>query len=89
MKPINVGRYFTKHAAGIINRLAELRVAENLAQIPSGPPPCRHKLTNQSNQWAVRISKNYRLIFEPRGEYDPNNTTTITEICIIKIEDYH
>jgi len=74
----------------IANRLSELRAANNLAEIPEVPPPRRHKLHgNYKDCWGIDYSKNYRIILRPVGNYDINDLTSITEILIVDLEDYH
>lgn len=89
LDPANVSRYYGGLARGVINRLSELANAKSLEEVPSNPPPKRHKLQRQDHCWAVSVNKNYRLIFQACGNFDPNDLTTITEICIYSIEDYH
>lgn len=82
--------YNKRHATCIKSRLTELQSANNLGEIPQVPPPRRHKLSGQlKNCWGIDYSPNYRFIIEPYGIYDINDLTTITEIKIIKLEDYH
>ena len=83
-------REYSKLARNVMNRLSELRVAECLADIPNTPPPRRHKLTNNYERcWGIDVSKNHRIVIEPYGEFDVNDLTTIREIKILKVEDYH
>jgi proteic killer suppression protein len=83
-------------ARKIQQRLAELRAANNLAGISHLPPPRRHKLVNdREDQWAVDLSGNKRLIFEPSNDPIPKtedgaiDLTKVTEIMIIEVGDYH
>lgn len=72
------------------NRLSELRAANHLGEIPTCPPPKRHKLSGGlDGHWGINISKNYRIIIKPVGKFDPNELSTIVEIEIVSIEDYH
>ena len=55
-----------------------------------------HELTgNRKGQLAVRVSVNYRLIFEPNHEPVPAKADggldweAVTAITILDIEDYH
>lgn len=85
-----IKKYYGKDGENIINRLSELRAANNLEEIPPVPPPRRHKLSNNmKNCWGIDYSKNDRIIIEPAGEFDIEDLKTITEIKIIKLEDYH
>lgn len=74
----------------LCNRLSELRAANNLNEIPNYPPPRRHKLDGSfDNHWGIDISKNFRIIIRPVGEYDIEDLSTVVEIEILSIEDYH
>ena len=85
-----IQRYYSNSYNNIINRLSELRSANCLLEISELPPPRRHKLIgNKADMWGICISKNYRIILKPFGVYDINDLTTITEVEIIDIEDYH
>ena len=85
-----IKRSYTQFYEKIRNRLSELRAANSLEEIPNFPPPRRHKLDGYlDNHWGVDISKNYRIIFKPIGEFDIENLATIIEIEIIYLEDYH
>ncbi|SFM28520.1 proteic killer suppression protein [Gracilibacillus orientalis] len=71
-------------------RLSELRAANSLEDISCDPPPRRHKLKGTfSDCWGINVSKNYRIIIQPHGEYNENDLKTINEILIKDIEDYH
>lgn len=74
----------------ISNRLSELRVANNLNEIPEVPPPRRHKLGGKYGDcWGIDYSRNDRIIIQPIGEHDINDLTSIVEVLIIELEDYH
>lgn len=72
------------------NRLSELRAANCLNDIPSCPPPRRHKLEgNHTDCWGIDYSKNYRIIIQPWGTYDIADLTSIVEVKVLSLEDYH
>lgn len=72
------------------NRLSELWAANSLGDITSEPPPRRHKLTgDRAGCWGINVSKNWRIVLRPIGDYDPDDLYTITRVKIISIEDYH
>jgi len=80
----------------IMRRMAVLAAAECLADVPTGPPPRRHELVlNRKGQFAVDITENYRLTFEPTNDPLPVlkdggiDLKAITEIRILGVEDYH
>ena len=82
--------YKKEHAKKIQSRLTELEAANNLGEIPQIPPPRRHKLRGEYQMcWGIDYSPNYRIIIEPYGTYNIDDLTTITEIKILKLEDYH
>ena len=70
--------------------MMELTTAGNLSMISINPPPRRHKLIGKYKDcWAVSYSANGRIVFKPTGEYNIEDLTTITEITIIYVGDYH
>ncbi len=82
-------RKYGRLSDGIINRLSEIRASRCLEDIPNVPPPRRHKLSGRGNEWGLDVSKNYRIIITPFGEFDENDLSTITEVKLLRIEDYH
>jgi len=85
-----ISRHYGKIARSLIHRLSDLRVADNLSQITHLPPPRRHKLAgNFEGCWGIDLSKNQRLVVRPVGDYDPNDLSTVTCVCIEDIQDYH
>lgn len=85
-----IKRYYGKDGENISNRLSELRAANNLAEIPPVRPPRRHKLDHdKKNCWGINYSKNDRIVIEPYGEFDIEDLSTIKEIKILYLEDYH
>ncbi|QUW26886.1 plasmid maintenance system killer protein [Bacillus cereus] len=85
-----IKKQYTAFYKKIINRMSEIRAANNLDEIPHVPPPRRHKLEgNYSDCWGVDISKNYRIVLKPIGDWDESDLTTINKITILSIEDYH
>ena len=73
-------------------RMAVLKAAVNLAEVPVQKPERRHQLQgNRKNEFTVDLKHPFRLVFRPEvlskdGVYDP---TEITSIIIIGVEDYH
>lgn len=83
-------KFYSNNFVNISNRLSELRAAENLNQIPEVPPPRRHKLQGDlQGCWGINYSRNNRIVIRPAGEFDINDLSTINQITIIKLEDYH
>ncbi len=82
--------YNKEHAKRIKSRLTELQSARNLSEIPQTPPPRRHKLNGDYRDcWGIDYSRNFRIIIEPMGNFDINDLSTITEVKIVTLEDYH
>lgn len=80
------GRIRTK----LENRLSELWVVNSLGDITPEPPPRRHKLDgNRANCWGIDVSKNWRIVVQPIGKFNPDDLHTITRVKIVSIEDYH
>ncbi|EAC5507493.1 plasmid maintenance system killer protein [Listeria monocytogenes] len=85
-----IRQHYGKNHSELATRLAELRAVNSLSEVPITPPPCRHKLSGRfRNCWGIRISKNYRIVIEPCGDYNLDNLETIKKVKIISIEDYH
>lgn len=88
--PRLIKKYYSNDYKKINNRLSEMKAANNLSEIPECPPPRRHKLYgNYKDCWGIDYSKNYRIIIRPVGKFDINNLSSICEIEIIDLEDYH
>lgn len=80
---------YGSRAEEILIRLAEFEAAKSLKDISETPPPRRHKLSGKKNCWGIRISKNYRILLEPYGQWEDGNLSSIVEVKILSIEDYH
>ena len=77
-------------------RMSILRAATCLDEVPVEKPDRRHALSlNRKGQFAVDITENYRLIFEPNNNPLPLQKSggldlrRITDIKILEVEDYH
>ena len=85
-----IKREYTAFYEKLRNRLSEIRAANNLEEIPHIPPPNRHKLSGDYNGcWGIDISKNFRIVLRPIGEWDICDLKTIRNVEIIAVEDYH
>ena len=80
----------------ITNRMSVLRAVTYLEEVPVEKPDRRHELSHKrKGQFAVDITGNYRLIFEPNNNPLPLRKDggldlwKITEIKILEVEDYH
>ena len=52
--------------------------------------PLEHKLKGKyRNCWGIDYSKNCRIVIQPIGEYDINDLSSIVEILIVDLVDYH
>lgn len=91
-----VKKYGRRMATKIMMRLAVLKNARTLDDVPVTPPERRHRLRGErEGQYAIDLVQPHRLVFEPRrepsgthvsDEPDPGGVTAIT---IIEVVDYH
>ncbi|MFH0823813.1 MAG: type II toxin-antitoxin system RelE/ParE family toxin [Pseudomonadota bacterium] len=88
--------YGSERAGKIRTRLDLLRAAANLAQVPASSPTRRHELKgNLKGRYAVDLTGNYRLVFEPNHEPIPVkddggiDLRAVTAIRVLSVEDYH
>ncbi len=77
-------------------RMAVLSNAPTLLHVPYQKPERRHQLSGkQKEEFAVDVSKNYRLVFTPNHDPIPTqddggyDLDKITAIKILRVEDYH
>ena len=83
-------QFYANDYKKIGNRLTELKLADNLACISNIPPPRRHKLTGERSEcWGIDYSKNDRIVIKPIGDFDAEDLSTIVNIKILALEDYH
>ena len=80
----------------LIQRLDEMRDADNLWVLTQLPRPRCHQLTgDRQGLWAVDLDHPRRLIFEPANNPLPLNDDDsldigkVTAVLIKEIEDYH
>ena len=83
-------------AKTIMRRMAVLRGARSLDQVPITPPERRHQLTEDRDEhYAVDLVHPKRLVFEvshnpvPRKPDGGIDLKRVTAITILKIVDYH
>ena len=88
--------YGARMARIIMTRMAVLRAAHCLVQVPTTPPDRRHQLSgDRYEQFAVDLAQPYRLVFEanhepiPRKEDGGIDTERVTAITILDVVDYH
>lgn len=91
-----MSRTYGERAKPLRLRLALLREAANLSDVPHTPPPRRHKLTgDRDGQFAVDLRHPWRLIFEPANDPAPLlddgsvDLTAVTRVRILEVSDYH
>lgn len=79
-------------AKKIMQRITELRAAENLSAISHLPPPRLHQLTGDyKDYFAVDVSSNMRMVFrglDASGEFCVDKDAIIS-IRIKEVTDYH
>ena len=88
--------YGSRRAKVIMMRLAILKAAKTLEQVPATPPDRRHQLRgDRDEQYAVDLVHPYRLIFEPNRDPLPRkddggiDTQQVSAITIMEVIDYH
>lgn len=79
-----------------MSRLAVLKNAHTLSEVPTTRPERRHQLKGKRNkQYVVDLKHPYRLVFKPNHEPIPLredggiDTESVTAITIIDVVDYH
>ena len=88
--------YGPRRARAIMIRLAALKAAKTLEQVPTTPPDRRHRLRgDRDGQYAVDLVHPYRLIFEPNHHPLPRradggiDAKKVSAITIFAVIDYH
>ncbi len=84
-----IKKEYTAFYKKVISRMSELRTANNLDEISHAPPPRRHKLEGEFECWGIDVSKNYRIVLKPSGDWKESDLRTICNVEILTIEDYH
>lgn len=94
--PISLTKSYGSLAKKIHQRLIELGDAENLEVMKTILAARCHELGGtRKGEFAITVSANYRLIFEPHHQPVPRkqdgglNWKEITEIQINEVTDYH
>lgn len=82
-----------ERAKKILQRLAQLRVAESAADLKLMPGRFHELSADRKGQFALDLDHPYRLIFEPDklSEDDTSDIdlATVTRVVVIEIADYH
>lgn len=88
--------YGDRMARLIMSRLAVLKNARTLSEVPTTRPERCHQLKGKrSKQYAVDLKHPRRLVFKPNhepiplGEDGGINTERVTAVTIIDVVDYH
>ena len=83
-------------AVKLMSRLAVLKNARTLAEVPSSPPDRCHPLKGErEGQYAVDLDHPRRLVFElnhepvPRKQDGGIDLDKVTAIIIVDVVDYH
>lgn len=86
---------FGQMAPKVSQRKSEMEAMPNLAALIKLPTADCHPLTgNRDGDWAVKISPNFRMIFEidqplPLDDEENPDYTQVNKIVITGTEDYH
>lgn len=88
--------YGTEQARTIMRRMATLKAAASLDDVPRLPPDRRHELTGDlQGHFAVDLKHPCRLLFLPNNDPLPKKADggidlqKVTTITITKVKDYH
>lgn len=91
-----IKRFFGLNAKRVSARMDDIIASPNLLVLITIPAANCHPLSGRrKGQWALNISANHRLIFEPFNSPVPLNedgsidTKSVTKICVLEITDYH
>lgn len=91
-----IKKNFGVNAKRVASRMDEIAASPNLAILMQIPAANCHPLTGDRNgEWALDVSKNFRLIFEiahdpvPKEDNGSIDTIMVTDIKIVEIGDYH
>lgn len=91
-----IKKAFGARARLVSSRKDEIEASPSLSVLMKIPAADCHPLSgNRLGQWAVKISGNFRIIFElmddpvPMKSVTEIDTTRITKIKILEIVDYH
>ena len=81
-------------AKKVQTRLADLRVAETLADMRLLPGRCHEVKGDRAGQLSLDLDHPYRLLFRPARETEPLaggglDWTKVTEVVILEIADTH
>ena len=93
---VEMKKAFGLRAKPVSQRKDEIESSANLAVLMQLPGPRCHQLSGKRlGQWALKISGNFRIIFEIKDDPLPMKNATeidhvkVIRICIVEIVDYH
>ncbi len=88
---ILVKNYGVEFAKKLPQRIKELKAFNSLNDVPSNLPFRRHKLTgNRNDQFAIRITNQYRLIFRQKdNNIIKENLKEVKEIEIMEVSKHY
>ncbi len=91
-----IKKAFGNNAKTVALRLAQIEAAVTLKVLMTVPGAKCHSLTgDMKGEWALSVSGNYRLIFQithepvPMNEDGSVNSGLVTQITLLRIQDYH
>lgn len=91
-----IKRHFGINAKRVAARIDDIVASPNLFVLMQIPAANCHSLSgNRKGEWALNISANHRIIFEPSDYPIPMtkdgsvDTKSVTKICFLEIADYH
>ena len=91
-----LNKSFGENSDKIRKRMAVLRAAPSLGDVPHEKPIRRHELTgNRAAEFAVDLNHPFRLVFVPNNDPIPYKKDggidlfNVTSICITGVEYYH
>jgi len=83
-------RYYGLQAKKLTQRLGQLYAAQDLTDIQKIGSARLHQLEGDlEGCFAVDINHPFRIVFEPVGDFDIPDYSTIKAIKILEIVDYH
>jgi len=89
-------RLIKEYGKIIMRRMAVLKAATKLEQVPHRKPERRHELSGRrKGEFAVDLKHPFRLVFRPNHDPIPLkedggiDLKLVTAITIIRVEDYH
>ncbi len=91
-----LNKEFGQNADKIRKRMAVLKAASSLAQVPHQKPiRCHGLIGKREGEFAVDLKHPYRLVFKPNHDPLPRKNDggidlmKVTSITILAVEDYH